>query len=345
MVDRRPGGPGSIAAVVVNYNGGAAVLECVRSLAAQTRRPDCIVVVDNASRDGSAVRVRTEFPEVQVLERRVNGGWGVGCNQGIELTDSEFVALVNNDAYLDPQCLEQMVAAIEQDPQYGACASKILLWDDPQRIEVAGLVIYPDGSSVGRGRLRPASQYDRLEEVFCANDCCCLYRRAMIEDIGLYDPDFFIYCDETDIGYRHQLAGWKCVYTPHAIAYHAHSRAAGDYSDFKAYHVERNRILLCLKYYPLSFLVASVPRSVQRFVLQVWLSMRGRGALAHYCRQRSLWQGAAVLLRAHWDAVGLAPVMWRRRRSLRALRRLSDREFGELFRRFGVSAREIAAYE
>jgi GT2 family glycosyltransferase len=336
---------GKVAVVIVNYNGGDQVLECIRSLQHQTYTNHQVIVVDNASADGSVPAIRTQYPEVTVIENDYNAGWGVACNVGIQAIGSEYVALLNNDAYLHERCLDEMVKAIELKPNYGSCASKILLWDEPDKIEVAGLLIYRDGLSVGRGRLKSAELYDAAEEVFCANDCCCLYRRVMLDDIGLYDPDFFIYADETDMGWRHQIAGWKCVYAPRAVAYHAHSRAAGSYSDFKAYHVERNRIYICLKYFPFWDLLASFGFSGYRYLYQVWLARKGRGSLSKYQEHASLWRGLRVLLRAHVDALKMAPVMLARRHSYRAIRRLSNQDIQDLFNRYGVSAREMAEYE
>ena len=336
---------GSVAVIIVNYNGGEQILECLRSLERQTYADYEVVVVDNHSADGSLQTVRTHFPGVVVVETGYNAGWGIACNVGICATRSEYVALLNNDAYLDEHCLEEMVRAIQLSEEYGSCASKILLWDAPDTVEVAGLLVCRDGSSVGRGRLGSVDRYNDVEEVFCANDCCCLYRREMLDEIGLYDPDFFIYCDETDIGWRHQLAGWKCIYTPYAVAYHAHSRAAGSYSDFKAYHVERNRIYLCLKYFPFWGLVASFFFAACRYACQVWIAQRGHGALARYCERSSLWRGLKVLIKAHFDALRMAPVMLRRRWEYRSIRRLSNKEIEGLFRRYGVTIREMAFYE
>ena len=199
----------SVAAIIVNYNGGEPVLKCIHSLMMQSLPPDHIVVVDNQSTDGSPRKLRTLYPELIIIENGYNAGWGVGCNIGIKSINSEYVALINNDAYLDPRCLEEMVRAVQTRPNYGSCASKIFLWDDPETVEVAGVMIYKDGSSIGRGRLQSSNKYNEFQEVFCASDCCSLYRRHVLLEIGLYDPDFFMYCDDTDIGWRLQLAGWK----------------------------------------------------------------------------------------------------------------------------------------
>jgi GT2 family glycosyltransferase len=335
----------NIVAIIINYNGGEQILDCIHSLTRQTLIPDQIVVVDNQSTDGSLNKVRHLFPNVTTIENGYNAGWGIGCNVGIQSTKSEYIALINNDAYLDFDCLEEMVRAIQLRPDYGSCASKILLWDDPRTIEAAGVAIYMDGSSIGRGRLQPVEQYTDLKEIFCANDCCCLYRRQMIEDIGLYDPDFFIYCDETDIGWRQQLAGWRCVYAPKAIAYHAHSKSAGSYTDFKAYHVERNRVFLCLKYFPFPYFVASFFFALHRYIFQVWLSRKGKGALAKYRRTNSMSQGLKILIKSQRDALKKISIMFQRRREFYSRHPFSTPQFATLLRLYGVTPKKMASYE
>ncbi len=335
-----------VSIVIPNWNGIEYLEKCITSLENQTYNNLEIIVVDNASTDGSCELVKKVFPGVKVIQMGYNSGWGVACNAGMAASDSEFIALLNNDAYMESNCVAEMVKSIQLDPKYGSCASRILLWDQPDIIEVCGLVIYRDGSSCGRGRLHPADEYMQIQEVFCANDCCCLYRREMIEDIGEYDPDFFIYCDETDIGWRHQLAGWKCIYTPHAIAYHAHSRTAGSYSAFKAFHVERNRIYLCIKYFPISYLLLSFWYSAYRYLYQCYLSGRmGKGALAHYRKNNSLFTGVCILIKAHWAAVLKFPTMWHRRRQMKKIKRISNHEISKLIDRFGISVLDMASYE
>ena len=337
---------GKVSVIIPNYNGGDPIQKCIESVLTQTYRPIEIVVVDNASKDGSFEQILKRFPQLKAIQTGYNSGWGIACNIGMNATQSDYIALINNDAYLDPKCVEEMVKAINLHPRYGSCASRILLWDDSKTIEVCGLDIYKDGSSSGRGRLQPADTYMKIEEVFCANDCCCLYRREMINEIGDYDPDFFIYCDETDMGWKHQIAGWKCIYTPHAIAYHAHSRAAGSYSAFKAFHVERNRIYICFKYFPVDLLILSFFYSAYRYLYQLYLSIKDKkGALAHYRKQNSLFSGVMILLKAHWAALMKFPVMWKRRNEMKPFKRLSRSDIFELFTKYGISTKQMAKYE
>lgn len=337
---------GKVLVVIPNYNGLKHIEQCLSSVLAQTYQPLEVVVVDNASTDGSDRLIQERFPQIRFIQSGSNVGWGVACNTGMRASDSEYIVLMNNDAYLEKNCIEALVKAVNIDAQYGSAASRILLWDEPEKTEVCGLVIYPDGSSCGRGRLGPADQFLLNEEVFCANDCCNLYRRSMINEIGEYDPDFFIYCDETDMGWRHQMAGWKCIYTPFAVAYHAHSQSAGSYSAFKAYHVERNRIYICFKYFPMPMLMMSFVYAAWRY-FSMWriAFWEDRGALAHYQKHSSLSSGLSILLKAHRDAFRKLPVMWKRRREIFKKRKISNEEIRGLFKRFGITTRQMAGYE
>jgi GT2 family glycosyltransferase len=332
--------------IIINYNGGDVVLKCIESVKQQTYENYEIILIDNDSKDNSLTNIKNIYPEIKIIETGFNSGWGVACNEGINNSNGEYIALLNNDAYLDSNCLKEMVKAINIKEEYGSCASKILIWNEPEKIEVVGLNIYKDGSSVGRGRLQSREKYNKSEEVFCANDCACLYKREMINNIGLYDPDFFIYADETDMGWRHQIAGRKCIFNPKAIAYHAHSRAAGDYSDFKAYHVERNRLYIVFKYFPFWNIVSSFIYSIYRYSYQVFLTKKGQGSLSKYKEKSTLFNGFKVLLKAHIDACKKVPVMLKRRRIYKnEIKRITNKEIRSLFRKYGISGKQLAAYE
>ena len=337
---------GKVAVIVINYNGKQHIARCLQSILDQTYKSIETVAVDNASTDGSLEIIHQNFPQIKLIQTGYNAGWGIACNVGIAATQSEYIALLNNDAFMDKNCIAEMVKSINLNPHYGSCASRILLWDNPKVTEVCGLVIYKDGSSCGRGRLTHADTYLTTEEVFCANDCCCLYRREMINDIGDYDPDFFIYCDETDMGWKHQIAGWKCIYTPRAIAFHAHSQTAGSYSILKAFHVERNRLYICIKYLPTLHFILSFPYSMIRYLSQLYFSVfKKKGALSNFQKEHSLLTGLWILIRAHVAAFMKFPKMWKKRKELQKIKRISNRELVALFDRFGITTRQIASYE
>ena len=271
-----------VSVVVLNWNGREVVERCLRSLQGQTYQPLEIIVVDNASTDDSADLVRKRFSNVKMIVNERNLGFGGGNNVGIRASQGRYIMMLNNDTRLDPACIEELKRSLEKDQRYGACASKILLEYEDNLIDAAGIVVCPDGLSIGRGRLEKGDQYDEETEVFFASDCACLYRREMLEDIGLYDEDFFAYADETDMGWRAQLASWKCIYNPEAVVYHFHSASSGAYSPFKAFLVERNRIWVAIKNFPVSLLIFGQFYTFWRYVLQAYGAFAGKGAAGRF---------------------------------------------------------------
>lgn len=335
-----------ISAVVLNWNGYQVLDNCLRSLYNQTYRPLEIIVVDNASTDGSVDFLRGKFRDIHLIINERNLGFGAGNNIGIRASQGKYIMILNNDTRLDPKCVEELKRSIEKDVRYGACASKILLESKPNIIDGVGIVVCPDGLSFGRGRLENEGRYDSEEEIFFASDCACLYRREMLEDIGLYDEDFFAYADETDMGWRAQLAGWKCIYSPKAIVYHLHSVSSGGrVSSFKAFLVERNRIWVALKNFPLSLIISGQLYTLWRYVFQAYGALRGKGAAGRFTSDFSKAELVKILLKAYLSACKQVPLMLKKRKIIQQKKRISNREVYRLIKQFGISAREIALSE
>jgi GT2 family glycosyltransferase len=253
--------------------------------------------------------------------------------------------MLNNDTRLDPNCIKELKKGIEKNARYGACASKILLEYEEDLIDAAGIVVCPDGLSIGRGRLERGDRYNEEAEVFFASDCACLYRREMLEDIGLYDEDFFAYADETDMGWRAQLAGWRCIYNPKAVVHHFHSASSGTYSAFKAYLVEKNRIWVAIKSFPLSLLIFGQFYTFWRYVLQAYGAFAGKGAAGRFTSDFSKTELIKVLIKVYLSIWKSLPLMVRKRRAIQRRKRISNREVYRLIRQYGISAKEIALRE
>ena len=154
---------------------------------------------------------------VVALER--NRGFAAAVNVGIERSDAEYVALVNNDVELEPHWLEIVVAALDRDPGVGSVASKLLEWSRRNVLDGAGDLVGWDGYCVRRGKgERDRGQYDRSPRVLSACAAAALYRRRALDDVGPFDESFFAYIEDVDWGLRAQLAGWDCVYEGTAVA-------------------------------------------------------------------------------------------------------------------------------
>jgi GT2 family glycosyltransferase len=328
----------------VNWNGLAYLPECLGSLATQSYPAIEVVVVDNGSTDGSVAYLRGDHGwRVRLVESPENLGFAGGNNLGIRAAKGAYMALINNDAAADARWVEALVAAAESDPRVGMCASKIYVWDRPGVLDGAGLLVSGDGIGRGRGRLEPdREEFAREEDALLPSGCAALYRRAMLDEIGLFDEAFFAYCEDTDLGLRGRIAGWRCRYVPGAVVRHRYSGSSAPHSPFKAFQVERNRIWVVAKCFPPGMAAASVLYTVVRYALQLYAASTGRGAAARIAEEQSPLALARILLRAWTAAFAGLPEMLRRRRRLEALRRISSRELARLLRGHRVRMSELA---
>jgi GT2 family glycosyltransferase len=330
--------------VVVNWNGAAFIGECVDSLLDQSYRRVEIIVVDNGSVDDSVEVLRRRYgAEIRLITRDSNAGFAGGANEGIRASSGAWVAVINNDATADRGWLEALVRAGERDPSIGMCASRILARGEEGVIDSAGLLLSRDGIGRGRGRLeRSHGAFDSEEDVLLPSACAAAYRRTMLDEIGLFDDDFFAYCEDTDLGLRGRLAGWRCRYSPLAVVHHDYSRSSAPYSDFKAFHVERNRIWVLVKCFPLRELMLAVPYSVSRYLVQAYGAIVGRGAAAKMKSSSSIWALPRTVFAAWWGASRHLGAMWARRRRIQRNRRVSPSEFRSWLDVHGVSLSELA---
>jgi len=333
-----------VSVIVVNWNGKGLVGDCLHSLRQQTFLDFEVILVDNGSTDGSVEYVQENFSGwVRVLRNARNEGFSGGNNRGIRTASGQYIALLNNDAQADVRWLEELVRVAEENPRAGMLASKIYLRGQPKILDNVGHLLYRDGLNRGKGRLEvDRGQYETIEEVLFPSGCAALYRREMLEEVGLFDEDFFAYGDDTDLGLKGRLAGWKCLYVPGAVVHHSYSRSSGAYSPLKAFYVERNRLWIAVKYFPLSVLLESPFYTILRFVLQGYGALSGRGAAGRFREAHSSGALLKVLLQAYFSAFRGLPGMWKKRREIRRRTRVSEAEVRSWFRRFGMSAREIS---
>ena len=223
--------PGSVAVTIVTYNSARFIRRCLESVLAQAYSSLEVIVVDNASNDGTRNILETFKSRCRILYNDENTGFAAGQNQAIASTDSEWVLTLNPDVLMTPGFISQLVAAGEADPQIGTACGKLLSispdFELPQRqlLDSTGMFFTPELRHFDRGsQCADVGQYDRFEYVFGATAAAALYRRTMIDDITIqnefFDSDFFVYREDADVAWRAQLLGWKCVYTPLARAYH-----------------------------------------------------------------------------------------------------------------------------
>jgi len=336
-----------VSVIILNWNGKQYLKECLLSLKKQTYKNFEVILVDNGSTDGSVDYIRDNFGDfIKLIENKANLGFAEGNNIGIKNSSGKYILLLNNDTKADPLWVEELVKVAESDDKIGMCASKILSLDDPKIIDNVGHLIYKDGLNRGRGRFEyDQGQYDNIEEVFLPSGCAALYRKKMLDEIGEFDKDFFAYSDDTDIGIRGRLAGWKCMYVPGAVIYHKYSGSTSPYALFKAFHAERNRLWIAIKYFPLPVLLCNPYYTVLRTSLQFYGALTHEGAAGKFREKFSEWELFLTLLRAYFSALKGLPRMWKKRQDLTRLRRVSSNEIYHWFKEFRISVRELALKE
>lgn len=321
---------------------GPSLDRAVACLRAQTFRDFLTVIVDNGG-SGAARRLRSP-PDTVVIENPRNVGFGEAVNQGLAASQSEYVCVLNDDAYARPDWLRELVAAADADPAaVGMCASQIRLADAPALLDSAGLDIYPDGSTKQRGRGEPAAAYAAPVEVLLPSGCAALYRRETIEQAGGFDRSYFLYCEDSDLGLRGRLAGWRCRYVPSAVVEHDYSLSAGRASKMKAFYVERNRLYTVVKTFPPAIWPFVPLFSLWRYLAQAAAALRGRGLTADIRREQGFAGLARIVFDAHRQAALALPRLWRARRALRPRTTLGAWGFLRLLKRHSVSAWKIAA--
>jgi GT2 family glycosyltransferase len=333
--------PDIVASVIIpTLAADAKLRECLEALALQTRRDFEVIVVDNSGR-GLAARNATSG--VAVIENARNVGFGEAVNQGIAASRTPFVASLNDDAAPAPGWLAALVAAMESRPDAGMCAPQVRLYGEG-RIDSAGMLVCGDGSSKQRGHGRLPEDFPVTEEALFPSGSAALYRRAMLDEIGGFDPTFFLYCEDTDLGLRARWAGWKCLYVPEAVVEHHYSHSAGRTSALKAYYVERNRLFTLAKSFPIGMLLRAPWVTLARYWWHAWSILEGRGAAARFRAEgnagpKMLWYA----LRAHAAFLVALPRLWRERRRIRARARITPAVFRHLVRTNAISARKVAA--
>ncbi|MBI4474355.1 MAG: glycosyltransferase family 2 protein, partial [Acidobacteria bacterium] len=302
-----------------------------------------VIVVDNGSTDGSAELVKMiHEPRLKLVALPANRGFAGGCNAGIAAATGRYIATLNNDAEADPRWLEELVKAMDSDNSIGMCASKILFHGDRKRIDKAGHLIYWDGLNHGRGSGEPdRGQFEKREEVLFPDAAAALYRREMLDVIGHFDEHFFAYGDDADLGLRGRLAGWTCLYIPTAVAYHIHSATAGEFSPLKAFLIERNRIFVAVKTFPLPLLLISPVFTVLRFAFHAYGSLFMVGSSGQYAAECSRTQLALMILKAYWSGLKHLPTMWESRRKIRRFARMTPQDFTSLIKKHRITLRAL----
>jgi GT2 family glycosyltransferase len=263
--------------IVLNWNGRDWLDGCLSALHRQTRPPDEIVVVDNASTDASVAYLRETWPQVRVVALPTNVGFAAGNNRGAEDADTDALVFLNNDTEVEPGWLGALVRAAEGDPDRGLVTSRIVYLDRPDIIDSAGDGYLRCGGGFKHGHGQPSASYAESREVFGACGAAFLIRRALWERLGGFDASFFMVYEDVDLSYRARLLGARVWYAADAVVRHAGSASMGRVSDLAVYCGQRNLEWTWVKNTPRGLFWRSV-------VPHLLYNIAGCAAYAHHGR-------------------------------------------------------------
>lgn len=252
---------------------------CLDSLAHQTYGSFKILVVDNASTDGSLTYMRENYPDIKVIAADKNYGFSKAVNIGIRHSDTPYVLLLNNDTTVDSHFVEEMVRAIRQSRSIFSVGSKMIQMHHPNLIDSAGDLYTVIGWGICRGSGRPVSNYTDTAEIFTACAGAAIYRRFVFQKIGYFDEGHFAYLEDIDIGYRAKIYGYHNIYCPSALVCHVGSGTSGSkYNSFKVKLSARNSIYLNYKNMPLAQLIFNfIPLAAGYFIKYLFFIKIGFG--------------------------------------------------------------------
>ncbi len=309
-----------VAVVIVSYESSRDIGACLSSLESLHGPTTDVIVVDNASRDGTAALVREQFPWVKLIESSTNLGFAGGNNTGIGValdSGAEYVYLLNPDAFVDPAFLEEALAVAERDRRVAAIQSLILLSSQRDAVNTAGNEIHFLGFGYcGRFGTERSAVPTEPSEIAYASGAGVLLRAAALRQVGAFDEALFLYHEDLDLGWRLRLAGWRNVLAPRSVVWHRYefSRNTGKY-----FYMERNRYLVLGKNLSLRSLALLAP-----FLLAGELGVLAIAAFAGWLPEK-LRANRELLLKRTWEHVRAE------RARIASLRTVGDRDVTSIF--------------
>lgn len=269
-----------VSVIIPNYNGMDFFRPCLTSMRNQSRPADRIIVVDNGSADGSADAIELEFPEVEIIRFTENTGFCGAVNAGINASDDcDYVILLNNDTEAEPHFVEELLKGIAGRDKVFSCQAKMLKMSNPELCDDAGDYYCSLGWAFARGRGKPESNYRRPAALFSCCAGAAIYNMKILREIGIFDENHFAYLEDTDIGWRARIYGYRNIFLPKARVLHVGSATTGSaYNDFKVKNTSRNSIYLIYKNMPTPQILLNLPLFIPGFLIKAaFFTVKGFG--------------------------------------------------------------------
>lgn len=268
-----------VSVIIPNFNGIAFLDTVLNSLEGQSMNDFEVILVDNGSTDGSCSFAAANYPWVHILELPDNFGFCRAVNEGIRASKAPYVLLLNNDTEVTENFVEEMLAAIKRHRNAFSCGAKMVQYHDRDRLDDAGNYYCALGWSFARGRGRDIHAFEKEEKIFAACAGAAIYRKKILDQIGLFDEEHFAYLEDVDIGYRARIYGYENWYAPEAVVYHVGSGTSGSrYNQFKTRYSSRNNVYLVYKNMPFLQILLNLPFLAAGFVVKfLFFAVKGMG--------------------------------------------------------------------
>jgi GT2 family glycosyltransferase len=314
-----------VSVVIINYNGKKFLRDCFSSLLRSAYEPFEVIFVDNASTDGSVRYVEENFKDsrVRIIKNALNAGVPAGRNIGFQQAHGDYVVFLDNDAEVDKFWLKELTAVFESDPKIAVAQCKLLNMVERRKFDHAGDYLTPFGFLYERSHQRlDRGQFDRVEDIFNAKGAATMIRSSVFRQLGMYDDSYFMYLEETDFCFRAWLAGYRVVFAPRAVAWHAFNtplkETAKHYSNFVVrFYGSRNYITTHIKNLSLGYLLRILPVHVLGwFVLSVVFLLKGKF-------KDSFW----ILKGMFWNLSHLPEILKKRFHVQKNIRKVNDASF------------------
>lgn len=321
--------------VIPTYNGRSYLSECLASLKAQTWQGTRVIVVDNASADGTAEFLKSDYPSVELIRLETNTGFAGGCNIGAKAAQGDWIVFLNNDTVVEPDWLENLLTTAASDEKMGACTSKIRMLSDRQRLDAIGSYLTPSGFLRHTGLLEnDQGQYDSLRQIFSPKGVSFAIRKELFNAIGGFDERYFAYFEESDLFWQVWLRGYTIGFAPKSIVYHKVGGTASTFHyAFVDYHSFKNRIRTILK---------NAGTITLFWMLPLHLVCCAGLAVVNLFKI-SRWKNAGSIVRAIGWNILVLPDTLKARRKVQSSRKISDRDLFEHALR-PIPLKEFAQY-
>ena len=309
-----------VSVILVNWNGKKYLDACLESLRVVKYSPYEIIVVDNASTDGSAAWVKATYAHVRLVENKENKGFAGGHDAGLAVAKGKYILILNVDTIVEPSFLTPLINRLERDPGIAVVQPKVVLGTNPRLIDSVGSFFLPNGLlyHYGREKEEKLPEYNVPMDIFSAKGVCMALRREVIDRVGLFDPDFFAYFEETDFCMRVWLAGWHVVYEPTSRIMHAGGAASSRQpSSFIVYHSSKNVICTHLKNLSVVYALRAVFSVLLLYGVWIIISLMTGKLSTAYAVLRAVW----------WNVLNFGQTLHKRKEVQRVMRTRPDEAF------------------